>query len=91
MGQESTMAIEVFIVPGCSDCAPARVLAQQVAAEYGLAYAETNFLLNPQRFLEVGVEIAPAIALNGEVIFRGLPSKKKLRQSVTARLQEHRS
>ena len=81
------MVLEVFITPGCERCPHARVLARQVAEESGLSYAETDFLAHPERFLELGVEMTPTFVVDGQVIFRGLPTKTVLSQLVRSRLQ----
>ncbi len=85
-----TVKIEVFSSPGCSKCGHAKEVLRKLAEERGadqVEWREVNILEDMDRAVALGVMSTPAIAFDGELVFSGLPSAKKLRQELEKRLQ----
>lgn len=84
-----TIKIEVFSSPGCGKCAHAKAALKQAAAEFGpqhIEWREVNVLEEMDHAVALGVLSTPAIAIDGKLVFTSLPSAKKLRQAIEARL-----
>ncbi|MAT51170.1 MAG: glutaredoxin [Porticoccaceae bacterium] len=86
-----TVWVEVLTASGCVRCQETKALAKVIIAELGnhsIQYREINVVDNIDYAVQLGVISAPAIALNGELVFPGPPSKAKLRQAILERLGE---
>lgn len=84
-----SVSIEIFSSPGCSKCSHARDVLRKLAEEQGagdVEWREVNILEEMDRAVALGVMSTPAIAFDGELVFTGLPSAKKLRQELVKRL-----
>lgn len=86
----SAVKIEVFSSPGCSKCKKAiqeiiRLLKEM--GDPGWEIKEVNVLENLEYAVQSGVVTTPSIAINGKIVFQGLPSRKAL-QDLLYRLQE---
>ncbi len=84
------IAVEVFSSPGCAKCAHAKALLRGIAAEFGaarIAWREVDILAETERAIELGVLAAPAIAIDGVLVFRSLPRPERLRRELVQRLQ----
>ncbi len=82
--------IEVFSSPGCSRCGQVFDLLQTITRELGaerIAWREVNVLDELDYAVELGVLSMPAIAIDGELVFKSHPSAGKLREAVETRLQ----
>jgi len=87
-----TIMIEIFSSPGCSKCGHAREVLRKLAEERGagkVEWREVNILEDMDRAVALGVMSTPAIAFDGELVFTGLPSAKKLRRELEKRLTSH--
>ncbi len=83
--------IEIFSSPGCSKCTHAKDVLQKLASEIGgnkIQWREVNILDDLDYAVSIGVMTTPSIAINGDLIFSSLPSAKKLRAELEARLKE---
>lgn len=81
--------VEVFSSPGCSKCGHARKLLKKIALEKGehvLSWREVNILKELDYAVQLGVLSTPAIAIDGELIFTGLPSARKLQALLEQRI-----
>ncbi len=81
--------VEVFSAPGCSKCSHAKSVLQKLVSELGenkIQWREVNILDELDYAVELGVLTTPAIAINDELMFTGLPSAKKLRAELESRL-----
>ena len=75
------LEIEVFTSPGCSKCAHARQVLERLVEELGderIRWREVNILDELDYAVDLGVLTTPAIAMNGELVFSGLPSEKAM-------------
>ena len=82
-----TIKIEVFSSPGCGKCGHAKTVLQKLAQELGgIEWREVNVLEELDYAVALGVLSTPAIAIDGELIFTGLPSATKLRADLQVRL-----
>lgn len=82
--------VEVFSSPGCAKCAHARALLKALAESLGggrVVWREVDILKEMDYAVELGVMSAPAIAIDGQLIFTSLPKAGKLREELTRRLQ----
>ncbi len=86
-----TVKIEIFSAPGCSKCGHAKTLLRRIVEEIGghrVEWREVNILDEMDYAVALGVLSTPAIAFDGTLVFTGLPSQKKLRATLEARLAE---
>ncbi len=76
-----TIKVEVFSSPGCGKCGHAKEVLRRIAQELdgGIEWREVNVLEEMDYAVSLGVLSTPAIAINGELAFTGLPSAAKLR------------
>ncbi len=82
--------IEVFSSPGCSRCGQVFDLLQMITRELGaerIEWREVNILDELDYAVELGVLSMPAIAIDGELVFKSHPSAGKLREALETRLQ----
>lgn len=81
--------VEVFSSPGCSKCGQAKEVLRKLAEEIGgglIEWREVNVLEELDYAVNLGVLSTPAIAINGDLTFTGLPSVRKLRNELDRRL-----
>lgn len=84
------LRIEVFSSPGCAKCAHAKAMLKAIADEIGpgrISWREVDILQETDRAVDLGVMGAPAIAIDGALVFASLPSPGKLRAELVKRLQ----
>jgi len=75
--------VEVFSAPGCNSCGQARRVLKKLADEMGsgqIEWREVNIIDELDHAVEMGVFATPAIAINNELVFTGLPSENDLRK-----------
>jgi predicted DsbA family dithiol-disulfide isomerase len=84
-----SIKVEVFSSPGCSKCGHAKETLRKLVDELGgdqIDWREVNILDELDYAVELGVLSTPAIAIDGELVFSGLPSVRKLRAALESRL-----
>ncbi len=87
------LKVEVFSSPGCSKCGHAKDMLRSMVAELGddrIEWREVNILQELDYAVKTGVLSTPAIAVNGELVFVGLPSAGKLKTLLTEKLLPNR-
>jgi len=87
-GAES-VRVEVLTASECGRCQQTKVLARSVIAEFNdarIQYSELNVVADIDYAVKLGVMSTPAIALNGELVFGGPPSRNKLYQAISVHL-----
>ena len=85
------ITVEVFSSPGCSKCSHARELLKKIALEKGadcIQWREVNILEELDYAVSLGVLSTPAIAIDGQLIFTGLPSLRKLQSALEERISQ---
>ncbi len=83
--------IEVFSSPGCGKCGHAKKMLRNMIEEMNaerLEWREINILDDMDYSVEMGVLSTPAIAIDGKLVFAGLPSAKKLKKYLENKLNE---
>ncbi len=84
--------IEVFSSPGCSKCGHAKKMLRKMVAELDkdrIVWREINILDELDYSVKMGVLSTPAIAIDSELVFSGLPSSKKLRVYLESKLKQN--
>ena len=84
------IAVEVFSSPGCAKCLHAKTMLRALAAELGakrVIWREVDILAETDRAIELGVLSAPAIAIDGVLVFPSLPRPERLRRELLHRLE----
>jgi len=84
-----TIKVEVFSSPGCGKCGHAKDVLRKLADELdseSIHWREVNILEELDYAVSLGVLSTPSIAINDELVFSSLPSAKKLRDELLARL-----
>lgn len=85
------MKVELFHIPGCSECVAAhtklRTAAQEVVKD--LEWREVNVLDDLDHAVELGVMTLPSIVVDGELVFTSMPTVKQLRAALIARDKGH--
>ena len=81
------MKVEMFVIPGCSECVAARArlraAAQKVAKN--LEWRELNVLDDLDYAVELGVMTLPSIVIDGELVFSSTPTVAQLRDALIER------
>jgi thioredoxin len=83
--------VEIFSSPGCSRCDQVLDILQKITQELGaeyIAWRAVNVLDELDYAVELGVLSMPALAIDGELIFKSHPSTDKLREALESRLLE---
>jgi glutaredoxin len=84
-----TIRVEMFSVPGCDQCLPAREALKAVAAELErVRWRDVDVLAELDYAVELGVLSPPAIAIDGVLVFPALPEPARLRAELLRRLGE---
>lgn len=82
---------EVFSSPGCSKCSHAKEILRKMVKELGddrIEWREVNILNELEYAVKIGVLSTPAIAVDGVLVFSGLPSTEKLRILLEGKLEQ---
>ncbi len=83
--------VEVFTAPGCGKCGRAKDVLKTVVdkwADADVDWREVNILEELDYTVQLGVLSTPAIAIDGKLVFTGLPSEKKPLQALQKQLEE---
>ena len=82
--------IEVFSSPGCSRCGQVFDLLQTITEEFGgdrIEWRNVNVLDELDYAVKLGVLSMPAIAIDGQLVFKTHPTAHTLRQVLDDRLK----
>jgi predicted thioredoxin/glutaredoxin len=77
--------VEFFFAGGCSKCVEAREALRQAARSARAEWKEIDIAKDPNRAVDVGVVSTPAVAIDGELIFKTMPDAAELRNAIRAR------
>lgn len=82
--------VELIAAAGCSKCTISRAelkgAAESVAKEQ-LVWREVNVLDEIDYVVDLGVLTLPAVAINGKLIFKALPSSAELQREIRKHMQ----
>ncbi len=87
---EKPIKVEVFSSPGCSRCGQVFDILQTITQELGaerIEWREVNVLDELDYAVELGVLSMPAIAIDGQLVFKTHPTNRTLRQVLEDRLK----
>lgn len=77
--------IEVVNSPGCTKCRAALdVIKKFAAGKEGIEIRELDALEQPERIVELGVMMTPAVAINGKLVFSWIPRPEELERAIRA-------
>ncbi len=82
--------VDVFSSPGCGKCGHAKEVLRKLVEELGeekVSWRDVNILEDIDYAVELGVLSTPSIAINGELVFKSLPSEKRLRDVLINQLK----
>ena len=82
--------VDVFSSPGCGKCGHAKDVLRNLVEELGeekFKWREINILEDIDYAVELGVLSTPSIAINGELVFKSLPSINNLREELVNQLE----
>lgn len=88
---KGVVLVEVLTAFGCGHCQKAQALVQSVVDEFQcgqVRYRAVNVVEEIDYAVQLQVLSTPAVALDGWLAFASLPSPKKLRIAIEARLKE---
>ena len=79
------MKVEMFVIPGCSECVAARARLRAAAQEVAknLEWRELNVLDDLDYAVELGV--MTSIVIDGELVFSSTPTVAQLRDALIER------
>jgi predicted thioredoxin/glutaredoxin len=79
--------VEFLFAGGCDRCAEARdALRAAAQSSDRVEWKEVDIAKNPKRAVEVGVLSTPAVAIDGELIFKSMPTASDLLKAIRARV-----
>lgn len=83
---KKALTVEFFFAGGCSKCAKARSALREAAEAAGqVEWKEVDIGSNPNRAVDVGVVSTPAVAINGDLVFRTAPTASELKSAIQSR------
>ena len=84
--------IEVFSAPGCNKCGKTFQLVEKVLNKFdesvsaSIDYRLVNIVDELDYAVALGIVATPGIAINGQLVFTGMPSETALREAVRSHL-----
>jgi glutaredoxin len=91
-GFNDRLTIEVFSAPGCNKCGKTFQLLERVLNKFdasisaAIDYRLVNIVDELDYAVKLGVVATPGIAINGQLVFTGMPGEKALREAIHARI-----
>jgi predicted thioredoxin/glutaredoxin len=76
--------VEFFYAGGCSKCVEAREALREAAQSARVEWKEIDIAKEPNRAVDAGVVSTPAIAIDGELVFKTMPTAAELRNAIRA-------
>lgn len=80
-----SITVELLFVTGCSRCAEAREALRREAESLGAEWKEIDVAKHSGRAVDLGIVSPPAVAMDGDLVFKTLPSALELREAIRAR------
>jgi len=81
--------VEEFMSPGCVGCPAAKEMLKSLSEELNgeVTVEEVDITVDTTRASQYGVMSVPAIAINGELKFMGVPKREELKQALMEGLE----
>lgn len=78
--------VELLAVPGCARCRPQQSALAAVVAEAGprFAWRQVDVLQEIDHAVSLGVLTLPALAIDGRLVFKSLPTADELRRALAS-------
>jgi len=76
--------IEEFMSPGCVGCPQVKQMLKALSEELSgeITIEEVDITVDTTRAAQYGIMSVPAIAINGELKFMGVPKKEELKKAL---------
>jgi len=76
--------VEEFMSPGCVGCPVVKEMLKNLSEELSgeVTVEEVDITVDTPRASQYGVMSVPAIAINGELKFTGVPKREELKQAL---------
>ena len=81
--------IELFSASTCHRCSKAKKKVQKLVEDFAddrMVYREVDVVDELDYAVSLGILITPTIAINGQLVFAGMPSLKRLEDEIRTRL-----
>jgi protein-disulfide isomerase len=86
MGKRA-VSVEFFFAGGCSNCVKAREALRETAQSTAeVEWTEIDIAKNPGRAVDLGVLTTPAVAINGKLQFKSVPTAADLQHAIKAQI-----
>ena len=82
--------VEDFMSPGCVGCPAVKEILKRLTEELSgeITVEEVDITVDTTRAAQYGVMSVPAIAINGELKFMGVPKKEELKNALMEELKK---
>ena len=83
--------VEEFMSPGCVGCPAVKEMLKSLSEELSgeISIEEVDITIDTTRAAQYGVMSVPAIAINGELKFMGVPKKEELKKALQGELNRN--
>lgn len=88
MTERKVVRVEFFFAGGCGKCVEAREALRAAAQSPGVEWKEVDIAKEPDRAVEAGVVSTPAIVIDGDLVFRTMPTARDLQNAIRRRASE---
>ena len=81
--------IEDFMSPGCVGCPAVKEMLKSLSEELSgeITIEEVDITVDTARAAQYGIMSVPALAINGELKFMGVPKKEELKKALEEELK----
>ncbi len=82
--------VEEFMSPGCVGCPVVKEMLKSLSEELKgeITVEEVDITVDTTRASQYGIMSVPAIAINGELKFMGVPKKEELKKALMEELKK---
>lgn len=82
--------VEEFMSPGCVGCPAVKEMLESLSEELNgeITVEEVDITIDTTRAAQYGIMSVPAIAINGELKFMGVPKKEELKNALMEELKK---
>ena len=81
------VSVEFFFAGGCSNCVMAREALRDAAESTPqVKWNEIDIGKNPHRAVDIGVVSTPAVAIDGKLVFKSVPTVSEFRDAIKSRV-----